>query len=150
MPDKSPKGFYESLCGILGEDFPAISKARSESASMVERLERITRNGKNDDAAVAPLIPADTSIVMFGSLARREWTLGSDVDWTLLVDGQADPHHRLAAREFENRLRQEKLKEPGPAGVFGNVSFSHELIHCIGGEQDTKGALKNNMNKLFL
>lgn len=33
------------------------------------------------------LIPVDASFVVSGSLAREEWTYGSDVDWTLLIDG---------------------------------------------------------------
>ena len=37
----------------------------------------------------------DADVVVFGSLARREWTSGSDVDWTMLIDGQADPEHRV-------------------------------------------------------
>ena len=29
----------------------------------------------------------DTSLVVFGSLARQEWTSASDLDWTYLIDG---------------------------------------------------------------
>src|SRR5580698_11498030 len=35
----------------------------------------------------------DTSLVVFGSLARGEWTDASDVDWTYLIDGQANSDH---------------------------------------------------------
>jgi predicted nucleotidyltransferase len=44
-------------------------------------------------AALAGLDSEDTSIVVSGSLARDEFTEGSDIDWTLLIDGSADPRH---------------------------------------------------------
>lgn len=79
---------------------------------------------------------------MFGSLARREWTSGSDVDWTLLIDGQATPEHRGIARQIQNTIsaakyRDKSLPEPGSTGVFGSLAFSHELVHHIGGQADT-------------
>jgi len=40
--------------------------------------------------AAAALDSEDTSIVVSGSLARDEYTAGSDIDWTLLVDGSVD------------------------------------------------------------
>jgi len=42
-------------------------------------------------SALAGFDSEDTSIVVFGSLARDEFTAGSDIDWTLLIDGSADP-----------------------------------------------------------
>ena len=48
----------------------------------------------------------DYDLVVIGSLARGEWTSGSDVDCTLLIDGQASSDHRRVAREIESRLRQ--------------------------------------------
>jgi hypothetical protein len=35
----------------------------------------------------------DANFVVFGSLARCEWTAGSDLDWTYLIDGERDPEH---------------------------------------------------------
>ncbi len=81
--------------------------------------------------------PSDTSLVVFGSLARGEYTPGSDVDWTLLIDGRADEGHYEAARAIGATLRRERFHEPGPTGVFGNVAFSHPILHQIGGQDDT-------------
>lgn len=78
-----------------------------------------------------------TSIVVFGSLARDELTAGSDIDWTLLVDGPADPGHLDRARAIGRHVREVEGKPPGREGVFGSLAFSHELIHLIGGEDDT-------------
>lgn len=63
--------------------------------------------------------------------------MGSDVDWTLLVDGQAHPDHRVLARQVSDTITGLGLPQPGGSGIFGNLEFSHSLIHCIGGDTDT-------------
>lgn len=80
---------------------------------------------------------ADSSIVVFGSLGRDEFTPGSDLDWTLLVDGIADPAHLDVALAIKDKLETLKHKPPGREAVFGTLAFSHELIHQIGGQDDT-------------
>jgi len=82
------------------------------------------------------LVPADTGLVVFGSLARGEWTCDSDIDWTLLVDGPAQQAHTAAAQDLQRTLAA-IARTPGPTGVFGGLAFSHGLVHWIGGEQDT-------------
>ncbi|HEY5253170.1 MAG TPA: nucleotidyltransferase domain-containing protein, partial [Acidobacteriaceae bacterium] len=79
----------------------------------------------------------DTSIVVFGSLARDEATSKSDVDWTLLIDGIADPQHLNTAHEILRRLDAIQAKPPGREGTFGNLAFSHQILHWIGGEDDS-------------
>jgi hypothetical protein len=51
----------------------------------------------------------------FGSLGRNEFTVGSDLDWTLLIDGIADPAHFDVALVIKIKERLEKLghKPPG-------------------------------------
>ena len=87
------------------------------------------------------LTNADTSIVVFGSLARLEKTSGSDVDWTILVDGQADPAHGPLASECRRRIKESGFRQPGREGTFGDLAFSHELINQIGGQADTNANL---------
>ncbi len=94
-----------------------------------------------------PLDNADTSFVVFGSLARDEWTQGSDVDWTLLIDGQANPEHLKIAQSIGKKLKDNNFPPPGPTGVFGNLSFSHEIIHQIGGQNDTN---RNTTQRILL
>jgi predicted nucleotidyltransferase len=79
----------------------------------------------------------DTSVVVFGSLGRNEFTEASDIDWTLLVDGFADPKHLEVAREIAEKVRALSAKEVGREGLFGSMAFSHDLVHQIGGEDDT-------------
>jgi len=78
----------------------------------------------------------DFSLVVFGSLARNEWTDKSDLDWGLLINSQADPEHLPVALQISKLFKTLELKEPGRTGVFGNLIFSHELVHQIGGESD--------------
>jgi predicted nucleotidyltransferase len=80
---------------------------------------------------------SDCSIVVFGSLGRDEFTPGSDLDWTLLVDGYADPAHLDVALAIKRTLEEKGHKPPGREAVFGSLAFSHELIHQIGGQDDT-------------
>lgn len=82
------------------------------------------------------LVPSDTSIVVFGSLARAEWTGGSDLDWTLLVDGPVVANHAEVAARIKASMAASG-NSPGPTGTFGGLTFSHDLVHLIGGEDDT-------------
>lgn len=80
---------------------------------------------------------ADASIVVVGSLAREEFTPGSDVDWTLLLDGMSRPQDEQLAQDIRQVLQNINKKQPGPEGVFGTFVSSHDLVHRIGGETDT-------------
>jgi predicted nucleotidyltransferase len=81
-----------------------------------------TRNKKSElSRALAGLDSADTSIVAFGSLARNEFTQGSDIDWTLLIDGQAASEHLAIANKFGMRLqnlKEKSLAEKGSLASF--------------------------------
>jgi predicted nucleotidyltransferase len=111
------------------KDYSTLAKAYSDSFNRKKRLSEILSSER--------FISNDASVVVFGSLARNEWTSGSDLDWTLMIDGQADPEHRRIAHEIATRLEEEGFSKPGPTGVFGSLSFSHDIIHWIGGEDDT-------------
>jgi predicted nucleotidyltransferase len=80
---------------------------------------------------------ADSSIVVVGSLARREFTKESDIDWTLLLDGMSKPQDEKLTCDIRKTLDELKKKQPGREGVFGTFVSSHDLIHRIGGETDT-------------
>ena len=126
MSSTSKETLTELQRGV-GTDWPAILTAADASEATLNRLSGLLHGYD----------PLDTSLVVFGSLARGEWTSGSDLDWTLLVDGQADPEHSRAVHRIRQKLDSEGFIEPGPTAVFGNMAFSHGLIHQIGGEDDT-------------
>jgi predicted nucleotidyltransferase len=89
----------------------------------------------------------DTSIIVSGSLARDEFTEGSDIDWTLLVDGSADPKHHDLLRKIADSIKPIMAKPQGVEGTFGAMVFSHNLVHEIGGEDDTN---QNTTRRLLL
>ncbi|MCB1021250.1 MAG: nucleotidyltransferase domain-containing protein [Bryobacterales bacterium] len=94
------------------------------------------------ERAVGGVLSSEMTLVVFGSLARGEWTVGSDLDWTLLIDGQVDPKHlevtqHLAAKLGSLRYAGKQIQRPGIEGTFGNMAFSHPIVHHIGGESDT-------------
>src|SRR5882724_3595965 len=90
----------------LGKEWPAIVKARDDARQEKKKLQQLLTAGKR-------LEPPDASLVVFGSLAREEWTRGSDLDWTLLVDGQVDIEHQRNTLEIAARLDDAAYLEPG-------------------------------------
>ncbi|MEZ5394392.1 MAG: hypothetical protein R2724_16375 [Bryobacterales bacterium] len=92
------------------------------------------------ERAVEGVLSSEMTLVVFGSLAR-EWTVGSDLDWTLLIDGQVDPKHlevtqHLAASSSLSATPGSRSSALGTR-TFGNMAFSHPIVHHIGGESDT-------------
>ncbi len=127
-PDREFEGSpIDMLASLTGARWRNIQNARKTTQ---ERLDLFRTN-------LADLDNSDTSIVVFGSLARDEATLASDVDWTFLVDGKADPSHHDMALEVETRLNRLTARAPGREGTFGTTAFSHQILHFIGGGEDS-------------
>jgi len=121
----------------LDSDWPAIRRAIANTERDLKELERL-------------LLPSDgrplaenVSLVLFGSIARGESTSRSDLDWTLLVNGEVDGRHFGLSQSIRKKLRA-KIG-PGATGTFGGLVFSHELVHCIGGQDDTNKNLTLRM-----
>ena len=133
----------EELGQRLGKSWPALGTARAEARAKVELIQKLVQDGVNGTAFDSD----DISVVAFGSLAREEWTNGSDLDWTLLIDGGVELDHAKAASLLRTKVEAAGLKQPGPTGVFGTMTFSHGLIHQIGGEDDTN---RNTTRRMLL
>lgn len=136
MQSRNETNPIEALEERLGADWGAIKHAR---AAAIEKKAKLRED-------LASLDSEDTSIVVFGSLARNEFTSGSDIDWTLLVDGQANPEHLCSALEISKYI-SEGEKPPGREATFGGLTFSHDLIHKIGGEDDSN---RNTTQRILL
>lgn len=127
----------DALAQTTGSTWKMIAKARSNAQEKKKQLYELLKG----------LDSSDTSIVVFGSLARDEFTSGSDIDWTLLIDGQSSPEHVDNALEIHKRIEQINEKPPGREGTFGGVALSGELIHRIGGSDDTN---RNTTQRILL
>jgi len=125
---RGSRDFLKELAALVGEEWPAIFAARERARQHESKLRSLV-------AQLGP--PSGTSVIAFGSLAREEWTSGSDVDWTLLIDGPSDVSHFYVAKEVGDLLQGNGYLKPGPTGTFGAMSSSHELVHHIGGTEDT-------------
>lgn len=133
LPTSPKTQFLDELERDLGVDWPRMHSVRKRSAEIRTALE----------SEFANRFHPDVSLVVFGSVARDEVTSGSDLDWILLVDGEADPLHRDSEAEVGRRLtaalagtKLGGLEKPGSSGVFGCLVPSHDLVHLIGGEDD--------------
>jgi UTP:GlnB (protein PII) uridylyltransferase len=88
-------------------DTPPIPQTRSGAKRAREELDTLLTEQLGKYAS------EDTSLVVFGSLARGEWTGGSDLDWTYLIDGQANSDHlRIAQKNRQSCARPQH----GPGG----------------------------------
>ena len=123
----------------LGVEWPAIRIAAEATVTRRTALNQ----------ALSKYTSEDTSMVVFGSLGRAEVTSGSDLDWILLVDGFTNPEHLDASLAIEEHLKSEQLKGPGAEATFGGLVSSHDLIHYIGGEEDTNANLTHRMLMLL-
>jgi predicted nucleotidyltransferase len=121
------KSAIDELEERLGVYWEHIRTARETTA---ERRATLSR-------AFEGRVAVDTSVALFGSIAREEMTSGSDADWILLADGQSCPEHKELTFEVARILHENKFGEPGRSGVFGTLVGSHSLVHEIGGEDDT-------------
>src|SRR3954466_13738041 len=117
-----PISYLDLLRQRTQREWPAIRTAQQEAEDKLRRIrkELLTASARIDSE--------DVSIVVFGSVARGESTPFSDLDWTLIMDGQAGPGHAATARQFAEVLMRLNIKAPNVGGAFGNLAFSHVLI----------------------
>ena len=78
----------------LSDAVPSLIAAVNSSEDLIARM----RSALVDDGAERTM-----DVVACGSLARREYTLGSDVDYLVIVN--AMPEHPKAARELVAKVK---------------------------------------------
>jgi len=135
--------------------FPSLSKLEAECGATwpsfgkcvitTQAAEVVLKNTIREEAIKGSstanrVLDSDSSLILFGSFARHEMLAGSDCDWTLLIDGPAKNSHAATARLIERAIKAadgKGLCEPGSSGIFGNLCFSHDLVHRIGGTEDS-------------
>lgn len=117
----------QELESRVGADWTNIRNAQARSEDKLKLL----------NTELSEYANSDLSVVAFGSVARQEVTDGSDLDWTLLADGISRPEHMDVSHAVREKLASLKIKQPGREGIFGSLASTHNLIHHIGGEEDT-------------
>jgi predicted nucleotidyltransferase len=127
---KSPLAELEQMLGCRWKN---IEQARQRSQETLRQLSKIIDTKPS----------SDSSVIVHGSLARQECTQGSDLDWTLLVDSQADAEDQQTFLAIQDSLSSEPIfkelgiKPPGREGTFGALAFSQPIVLFIGGEGDS-------------
>ncbi|WP_435748740.1 nucleotidyltransferase domain-containing protein [Microbacterium sp. PMB16] len=116
---------------------PSLDAAFAHSESCIETA-RAHLAKQLDDADPA------IDVVAFGSLARREMTPASDLDWLVVV--HALPERRSSVQDAvtaADSLRMVigdgavEVRAPGSSGVFGQMVSAVELVEVIGLQADT-------------
>jgi hypothetical protein len=123
----------------LSGDWPAIRKAIEATKEEIVTLEKLLLPGDGRPLA------ENVGLVIFGSLARGEQTSQSDLDWTLLINGEVDAQHFGTFQAVRKRLHEAGKIGPGATGTFGGLAFSHDVVHFIGGQDDTNKNLTLRM-----
>lgn len=120
--------------GLVGS-VPGLSAAIERSAETTKRIRTALADFDGDGAM---------TVVAFGSLARQEYTIASDVDYLVLVDAMpADPAAPLALlQKVKETLAEEEAadgteKAPGATGLFGRATGIFDIINQVGLEGDT-------------
>jgi predicted nucleotidyltransferase len=127
----------ETLEQRLAADWTHLRDARDHARSARAELRHALKKFDSSDYAV----------VVSGSLARDEFTEGRDIDWTLLIDCPADPQHYQITTQVKKIIKERAANPTGAEGTFSDMVFSHDLIHQIGGEDDTN---RNTTRRLLL
>lgn len=117
---------FQELSHRCSEQWPNVRAAAAATAEVRTKLQALEKYESPDCA-----------IVVMGSIGRGEYAAGGDVDWTLLIDGPADPAHLNIARTIADELDGLGLRGPGRTETFGAMASSHELVHHIAGVRDT-------------
>lgn len=121
----------DELSERSGIAFPHLDAARRLTSERIEGL-------RHDLSTLA--FDADVSVVLFGSWARRELTVGSDADWAVLVEGperlEIEPSLGILEQAFGG-----PEGGPGAQGVFGKVVFCDHLVERIGLDADDNSNL---------
>ncbi len=140
----TPFPAVEKLARLCGCKWKGYQFAANETVKAERALRKALSN-----ISLRREVDSDSTLVLFGSLARHEMLKGSDYDWALLIDGVVNADHTEQALDIKSALKEADLISPGNTGTFGNMIFSHDLVHCIGGGVDSNVNLTRRMLMLL-
>lgn len=135
MPQQRPFDLVFALEHKLGGHWAQLHAAYERTQQLSAKFDSATNTFQDPDA----------SIVACGSVGRFEVTDQSDIDWVLLIDGQANLSHQRRVMEIAHVVESLANKSVGPEGTFGKMAFSHDLVQYIGGGEDTNANFTRRM-----
>jgi predicted nucleotidyltransferase len=114
------------MSSIPGTESTAATSADLANSGLLWTCrEAALKRRKELDQQLSKEIPGytsdDRSLVVFGSLARGEWTADSDLDWTYLIDGGANSDHLVIAQNINEVLERQgfnALGRPRPLAIW--------------------------------
>lgn len=110
----------------------AITYSNNTLATLRDELQRLS-------------LPEHTIVVAVGSLARREASSQSDIDYFVVSDVVTERDVLADVCEAIHRLQ---LRAPSPTGAFAKITSSREFLDKIGGNHESNDDLTRRM--LFL
>ena len=98
--------------------------------------------------SLAPIVPPDAVALTCGSYARREATIGSDLDFYVLVPEleQAEPAWFDDAKAA---IMQIVTKPPAAGGAFESLISKEEILANFGGDKDVNKTITRRMLNLL-
>ncbi|HET8956640.1 MAG TPA: nucleotidyltransferase domain-containing protein [Solirubrobacterales bacterium] len=136
MGENSAEGALERLSETTGQGFSNLSDARRLAAEKQPGFEEKLRELNHD---------RKSSVVLFGSWARRELTEYSDDDWLILVNGAKREEIAPTIDEVASILGIDERK-PGEQEIFGIHAFCDD-IQKVGLDRDDN---KNVTHRVLL
>lgn len=133
-----PRGALLALQEAAGVELTSLNRAAEHTVAELA--------AKREALSTATL-PADTSIVVFGSWAREELTPGSDDDWAVLVNRKFVSYEPdvVAAMGLGQLHLGGDDKKPGSQDVFGVPFDIDRLVEHIGLDADSNRNLTRRM-----
>lgn len=126
---EDPAGHAEQLAARAGLRIGHILEAREHTRTELEALRA---------ELAAMVLPADTSVCLFGSWGRGELTDRSDHDWALLTRepvAQDEPELAEALATLRARFEEDD-RAPGSTDTFGVAFDVRKLVEEIGLDED--------------
>jgi len=148
--EPNPFPTVDKLAAECGTEWPRFR----EAAQRTFQIQQIFKDAIEAAAPRGRILDTDSSLVLFGSFARHEMVPDSDCDWTLLINGVVNNRHATDAGLIHRALKKaadngKGLKPPSAGGAFGNLCFSHDLVHKIGGGADSNENLTRRILMLL-
>lgn len=126
MGEAGASGALERLSEKTGEEFSNLRVARELAAAKQPAFEAQLKELDHD---------SDTSVVLFGSWARRELTEHSDDDWLVLVNGAQRSEVNPSIAAVGSILGIDERK-PGDQKIFGIHAFCDDVAEKVGLDRD--------------